>query len=240
MIFERLLSKKRKYFSLLIDPDKHTTESLANTVKQANHVCIDCFLIGGSLVAKSLDKTVDYIKSHSSIPVFLFPGNLMQLSNKADGILLITLISGRNPEYLIGNHVLAAPFLKKSGLEIIPTGYILIESSYTTSVEYISNTKPIPVSKPDIVVATAMAGEMLGLKCIYLEAGSGANSKIPASLIAEVKKNIHIPLIVGGGIRTKQDAAEIYNAGADMVIVGTAVEENIELLNSFAEVFLKY
>ncbi|MBN2763811.1 MAG: phosphoglycerol geranylgeranyltransferase, partial [Bacteroidales bacterium] len=202
MIYNTLLTSPEKKFALLIDPDNHNDESLVKALTIANKTTLDFILVGGSLVSKPIDHTVTVIKKTSSVPVILFPGSLLQLSEKADGILLLALISGRNPDYLIGNHVLAAHFLKKSSLEIIPTGYILIDGKSISSVEYISNTRPIPVEKPDIVVATAMAGEMLGHKMIYLEAGSGADRRVSEKVVAEVRKHIGIPLMVGGGIRT--------------------------------------
>jgi phosphoglycerol geranylgeranyltransferase len=202
MIYNALIANAAKKVALLIDPDNHTDASLIKTLSVARTAAIDFVLVGGSLISKPIDRFVEIIKKESTAPVILFPGSLLQLSEKADGILLLSLISGRNPDYLIGNHVLAAHFLKKSGLEIIPTGYILIDGKSVSSVEYISNTRPIPVEKPDIVVATAMAGEMLGHKLIYLEAGSGADRRVSEGLVANVKKNIGIPLMVGGGIRT--------------------------------------
>ena len=176
------------------------------------------------------------LKQKSKIPIILFPGNVLQITPRADAILLLSLISGRNPEYLIGNHVIAAPILKKTDLEIIPTAYILIENGRTTSVEYMSNTKPIPADKVDLTVATAMAGEMLGHKLVYLEAGSGALETVNTEMIREVRKQINIPLIVGGGIHTPEQISNIYRAGADMVVVGTAIEKDpatlLELLAS--------
>ena len=236
MIYNTLLSNPAKKFALLIDPDNHSENSLIKTLTIANKAGIDFILVGGSLVSKPIDRTVEIIKNTASAPVILFPGSLLQLSEKADGILLLALISGRNPDYLIGNHVLAAHFLKKSGLEIIPTGYILIDGNSVSSVEYISNTRPIPVEKPDIVVATALAGEMLGYKLIYLEAGSGADRRVSERVVAEVKKNIAIPLMVGGGIRTPEDVLNLYKAGADIIVVGTAVEDNPELLEKMVAV----
>ena len=236
MIYNTLLTGPAKKFALLIDPDKHTDISLVKTLSLAGKAAIDFILVGGSLVSGPIDHTVDIIKSASHLPLILFPGSLLQLSEKADGILLLALISGRNPDYLIGNHVLAAHYLKKSGLEIIPTGYILIDGKSVSSVQYISNTRPIPVEKPDIVVATAIAGEMLGHKLIYLEAGSGADRRVSEKVIAEVKKNITIPLMVGGGIRTPEDVLNLYNAGADIVVVGSAAEEDPEILAKMAEV----
>ncbi len=236
MIYNTLLTGPAKKFALLIDPDKHTDISLVKTLSLASKAAIDFILVGGSLVSGPIDHTVDIIKSACRLPLILFPGSLLQLSEKADGILLLALISGRNPDYLIGNHVLAAHYLKKSGLEIIPTGYILIDGKSVSSVQYISNTRPIPVEKPDIVVATAIAGEMLGHKLIYLEAGSGADRRVSEKVVAEVKKNITIPLMVGGGIRTPEDVLNLFNAGAEIVVVGSAAEEDPEILAKMAEV----
>ncbi|HEX2934061.1 MAG TPA: geranylgeranylglyceryl/heptaprenylglyceryl phosphate synthase [Bacteroidales bacterium] len=224
----------KKMLGVLIDPDKYTNEMLNTVMDYAQQTSVSFFLIGGSLVSKNVNDTIHYIKEKSGLPVFLFPGNLLQLCDQADGILLLSLISGRNPEYLIGNHIHAAPFLGKSGMEIISTGYMLIDTGKRTSVEYISNTFPIPNNKPDIAVATAMAGEMLGMKLIYLEGGSGAQEPVNAKIISEVKNNISIPLIVGGGIQTASQASEIINAGADCIIVGNAIESNPKLLFDIA------
>jgi phosphoglycerol geranylgeranyltransferase len=236
MIYNTLLSNPAKKFALLIDPDKHNDNSLIKTLTIANKTAIDFILVGGSLVSKPIDHTVETIKKTSPIPVILFPGSLLQLSEKADGILLLSLISGRNPDYLIGDHVLAAHYLKKSGLEIIPTGYILIDGKSVSSVEYISNTRPIPVEKSDIVIATAMAGEMMGHKLIYLEAGSGADRRVSERVVNEVKKNISIPLMVGGGIRTPEDVMNLFKAGADVIVVGSAVEKDPGILKKLVAV----
>jgi len=227
--------KKRRLFSLQVDPDKHNSESLVTIARYANSYAIDFLLVGGSLVSTPIDETIRILKSETDLPVIIFPGNILQISNLADGILLLCLISGRNPEYLIGNHVVAAPLLKQSGLEIIPTGYILIENGRSTSVEYISNTKPIPADKTDLAVATAMAGEMLGHRLLYLEAGSGAIEPVKTNLIAEVKKNIQIPLIVGGGIQQPEQIRKIYLAGADIIVVGTALENNADKIPVLAD-----
>ena len=237
MIYADILSKlkTRKLFAILVDPDKHDEESLRQLASLANDRVVDFILVGGSLVLGSVDETVHALKGKTNLPIVLFPGNVLQISPNADGILFLSLISGRNPEFLIGNHVIAAPVLKKIDLEIIPTGYILIENGRTTAVEYISNTKPIPADKIDLVVATAMAGEMLGHKMIYLEAGSGALEPVNTSMIREVKKSIGIPLIVGGGIHTAEQVRQIYDAGADIIVVGSVVEENTEEFTSLLE-----
>lgn len=228
-LFDRLC-KHGKKFALLIDPDKYSVPALMAILYSADELKIDIILVGGSLVSDRIDSVLEIIKKNTNIPVLLFPGSLMQLSKKADAILLLSLISGRNPDYLIGNHVLAAPYLKNSGLEIIPTGYILVGEGNVSSVEYISNTRPIPSDKTDLVVATAIAGELLGNKFIYLESGSGASQPIKPELIREVKRNISVPLIVGGGIRNPDHATAISEAGADIIVVGNAVEKNMDLL----------
>lgn len=231
MIYNSILNKAaEKKIAVLIDPDKSNEKSLENTLK----VCKDCnvnfILTGGSLVSQPIDSFIEKIKELSSLPVVLFPGSLFQISKNADAILLLSLISGRNPEYLIGNHVIASKVLKESKLEVIPVGYMLIESGKTTSVQYISNTTPIPSEKTDVAVATAMAGEMLGLKIIYLEAGSGASQHVPEQMISAVKSCINIPLIVGGGIRSREHLDSVFNAGADLVVIGNSLENNPENL----------
>ena len=232
MLYNLILQKfgKEKMVALLIDPDNHDTESLENIVNIANLASIDFILIGGSIITKSFNDKIKIIKDKTTLPVFLFPGNLLHLCNHADGILLLSLISGRNPELLIGNHVVAAPFLKNSGMEIIPTSYILVNTGTCTSVEYMSNTQPIPFNKPEIAAATAMAGEMLGHKLTYLEGGSGAEQTINRQLISEVKKNTSIPLIVGGGIRTSSQSRQIFQAGADIIVIGTVAEESPDMV----------
>lgn len=232
MLYELIKQKfgKEKMVALLIDPDNHDTESLENIVNISNLSGIDFIMVGGSIITKSFNDKIQIIKAKTSMPVVLFPGNLLQLCNHADGILLLSLISGRNPELLIGNHVIAAPFLKNSGMEIIPTSYILVNTGNCTSVEYISHTQPIPANKSEIAVATAMAGEMLGHKLTYLEGGSGAEQTINKHLIAEVKKNISIPLIVGGGIRTAIQTRQIFEAGADIIVIGTVAEESPDMI----------
>jgi phosphoglycerol geranylgeranyltransferase len=237
MIYESIVSGtgKVKKLALLIDPDVTGPENLGLLLHNAERAGVSLILAGGSLVTRPVDPLLRKIKELSSIPVLLFPGNPNQLSNLADGLLLLSLISGRNPEFLIGNHVVAAHFLKNSSLEIIPTGYMLVENGRTSSAEYISNTRPIPRDKPDLAVCTAMAGEMLGLKLIYMEGGSGAKCLIPPEIISAVKKNIGIPLLVGGGIQSAADLKKIFDSGADIAVVGTAVEQNPAILSEFAE-----
>lgn len=210
----------------LIDPDKWNREDIADQVGVANELGVDLIFVGGSLIFKPVDLLIDFVKEHTRIPVVLFPGSPLQISAKADATLFLSLISGRNPEYLIGNHVIAAPFLKESGLEVIPTGYVLIDGGFQTSVSYMSNTLPIPADKADIVLATALAGEMLGLKVIYLDAGSGARNPVSSRVISTVASQISLPLMVGGGIRTAHEARSAYQAGADILVVGNAAENS--------------
>lgn len=232
-----LHSSKKRRLAILIDPDKTDEKLLNRIVEQCLLHPVDCFLVGGSIImGDSFNKTIMYLKSHSQIPVYIFPGNMMQVSDKADGILLLSLISGRNPDFLIGQHVLAAPKIKKANIDVLPTGYILIDSGSSTSVEYMSNTFPIPSDKPEIAVCTAMAGEQLGMKAIYLEAGSGAQNKVNAKMIAAVKSNVSCLLMVGGGIKTPEDANEAFEAGANVVVVGTAIEKNINLIEAFVKI----
>ena len=220
----------KKLFALLIDPDKYSNKKLIQVIDSANKSKVDLILVGGSLISNSIDETTRIIKENTDIPVILFPGNVLQITSRADAILLLSLISGRNPDLLIGNHVIAASNIKQSKLDVIPTGYILVDGGNITSVEYMSNTKPIPSDKTDIAVATAMAGEMLGLKTIYLEAGSGANNSLKIEMIKKVKQNINVPLIVGGGLNTPEDIKNTIKAGADIVVIGTAIENDISIL----------
>lgn len=243
MILESILDKKKankKVFCVLIDPDKFPEENILKIITAMETAAPDLILVGGSLVTKKTESTVDVLKKHLSIPVLLFPGSLLQLTTNADGILFISLISGRNPELLIGNHVASAPVIRSSGMEVISTGYILIDGGTTTSVEYMSQTKPIPALKTDIAVATAMAGEMLGQKLIYLEGGSGALNPVPVEMIEAVKQNISIPLIVGGGLNTKEKVKAACDAGADIIVVGNAFEKDLSLLKEFKEIVSAY
>ena len=226
----------KKSVALLLDPDKATGSSLENLLKIAEECRTDYILAGGSITFNSVENLIDSVRMMTSIPVVLFPGNLLQLTHKADAILLLSLISGRNPELLIGNHVIAAPYLKDVKEKLISVGYILVNCGNKTSVEYISQTEAIPCDKPEIVMATALAGEMLGMKMIYLEAGSGAPSPVPVSVIRSVRDNITIPVAVGGGIRTEDEVEEIFCAGADMIILGNGCEEKPGLLREACKI----
>jgi len=231
--YEQLKDRSKKRVALLVDPDGYDNKRLEELIEKINLYPPDLLLVGGSILFKPIEITITALKLGTRLPVFIFPGNLHQLSDRADGILFLSLISGRNPEFLIGNHVLAAPHLGRSGIEVIPTGYMLIGNGKTTSVEYMSNTSPIPGDKPDIAVATAMAGEMLGLKSLYLEAGSGASHSVEPGIISSIRKSISLPMIVGGGIRSTETALELYNAGADMIVVGNALEKDPDLIKDF-------
>ena len=235
-IYDKFQDKSRKKLAVLIDPDKPTDAQIISIIDKAKAADVDFFFVGGSLlITDSLDHCIKLIKEHCDIPVLIFPGNSLQISKYCDGFLLLSLISGRNPEMLIGRHVIAAPYLKLYGNEIIPTGYMLIDSGKATSVTYMSDTTPIPHDKDDIAMCTAIAGEMLGLKLIYLEAGSGALMPVSTSMISKVSQMIKIPLIVGGGIKTPEMAADAVKAGADVIVIGTAFEKEPEMLKKFAE-----
>ena len=224
-----------KKLAVLIDPDRARMSRLEQIIDISVHCRVDYFFIGGSLlVHPQLDHCLKLIRQKCQIPLILFPGNTFQLSHHADAILFLSLISGRNPELLIGQHVIAAPYLKHSPLEVIATGYMLIDGGVTTSVQYMSNTIPIPSNKTDIAASTAMAAEMLGLKMIFMDAGSGALRPVTAEMIAAVRSQVSIPLIVGGGIRTPEKVMENLAAGADVIVVGNAFENDPTLMMEMA------
>lgn len=227
----------KKSIAVLVDPDKAEDPSrLHHLINLASENCVDYFFVGGSLVTSAnLSEVVRKIKENVTIPVVLFPGNVMQVDASADALLFLSLISGRNPELLIGQHVVAAPILKNTRLEVIPTGYMLINSGKITSVAYISNTMPIPDDKYSLAASTALAGQMLGLQVVYIDAGSGAEREISPRMIAAVRKTISIPLIVGGGINSARKAIAALEAGADMIVVGNALEKDPDLLTEVAE-----
>jgi phosphoglycerol geranylgeranyltransferase len=233
-IYSSLLLKKRnrrKSFALLIDPDKVDAAATATIVELAVNARVDYLFVGGSLViSHHLDQVVQQIKSLCKIPIILFPGTPSQVSAYADALLYLSLISGRNPELLIGQHVISAPAVRKSGLEIISTGYMVIDGGAPTTVSYISNAWPIPADKNEIALCTAMAGEMLGMKLIYMDAGSGARRPISTDMIETVSENIEIPLLIGGGIQNPEKVYLNAKAGADLIVVGNAVEKDASLL----------
>jgi putative glycerol-1-phosphate prenyltransferase len=233
-VFEQIQAnhnRGKKMMAMLIDPDKQEVTQLLQLIEKANVHGLDYFFIGGSLLYKDhLNETLDLIKSHSNIPTVLFPGSVMQVNPKADALLFISLISGRNPELLIGTHVIAAPYLRQSGIETIATGYMLIESGRMTTAHYVSGSMPIPSNKPEIAACTAMAGEMLGLKIMYLDGGSGADVPVSAAMIQEVRKSVSTPIIVGGGIKTVHDVRTALDAGADIIVVGNSLETQPNLL----------
>lgn len=227
--------KGKKSFAVLIDPDKVDHEKLELLIRLSLKAKVDYFLVGGSLVISNyLDECIQFIKHNCSIPVLLFPGSSSQVSKYADALLYLSLISGRNPELLIGQHVVSAPAIKKSGLEIISTGYMVIDGGAPTTVSYISNATPLPADKNEIAMCTAMAGEMLGMKLIYMDAGSGAKIPITESMIELVAKNIEVPLIIGGGIKDPEKAYLNCKAGADVIVVGNAIEKDESLITEIA------
>ncbi len=229
-------SGSKKSIALLIDPDDLDQLDLTRLLNNAIENKVEFIFVGGSLITSDkLADLVEYIKSYTNIPCVLFPGNAMHVDLNADAILFLSLISGRNPELLIGQHVLAAPLLKKSDIEVIPTGYMLVNSGKPTSVSYISNSQPIPNDKPSIAASTAMAGEMLGFQVIYMDAGSGADEPISTRVIRAVRKNIECPLIVGGGINSVAKAKTAFDAGADVLVLGNGVQKNLALLNEVSE-----
>ncbi|MBP8850231.1 MAG: geranylgeranylglyceryl/heptaprenylglyceryl phosphate synthase [Breznakibacter sp.] len=243
MILDSIKEKQRlgkKMIALLIDPDRTKGGDLDSLIERIQLFLPDFILVGGSLLTEDVSPVYQQLKRSLSIPLVTFPGSVNQVSNLADGILFLSLISGRNPELLIGNHVVAAPLLRKSGVEIISTGYVLVDGGVVTSVQYMSNTTPVPCNKLDIASATALAGEYLGMKLIYLEAGSGAKNPVSKEMIAAVKSTISIPLMVGGGVNTPQKLSDAFEAGADVVVVGTAIEKSPELLNEFIAVVERY
>jgi len=226
----------KKQFAVLVDPDKPSDKEIIRIAENAQKSSVDYFFVGGSLLtSNNLDICIKLLKEHSNIPVVLFPGNTLQMSNKADAFLFLSLISGRNAEMLIGRHVIAAPYLKLSGLEVISAGYMLIDSGKPTTVSYMSNSVPIPSDKIDVATCTAMAGEMLGLKMIFMDAGSGALRPISKDMITIVKQSISIPLIIGGGINSPEKALENVKAGADIIVVGNSIEKDNSLIAAIAD-----
>ncbi|WP_125722223.1 geranylgeranylglyceryl/heptaprenylglyceryl phosphate synthase [Flavobacterium ustbae] len=220
-------SNGQKLLAVLLDPDKIVLENLKHLIDKINQSPATHIFVGGSIVQNNiLEELISQLKQKTSLPVLLFPGDPSQISPKADGILFLSLLSGRNPDYLIEYQVQAAPILKKTNLEVISTGYILIESGNETAVARVSKTKPLSRENLDLVLATAQAGEMLGNQLIYLEAGSGARQPVPAEMIKLISQNVEIPIIVGGGIVDLYGIEKAYSAGADLVVIGTAFEND--------------
>ena len=224
----------QKSVIVLIDPDK-VTESDLDLLLSYDNVPF-CWFVGGSLLfEEKFESTITYLKQRSKNPVIIFPGNNLQISKNADALLFLSLLSGRNPEYLIGQQVIAAPKIKQAGIESIPTGYILIDGGRETAVSYISNTKPIPRDKPELALATAMAAELLGKKLLYVEAGSGAQQSVPSETVELIKSQVDLPLIIGGGVRDLNGIQSLFDAGADHVVIGNHLEESPDFLFEIGE-----
>jgi phosphoglycerol geranylgeranyltransferase len=238
-VYETILKRKssgRKQLAVLVDPDKAHGDDLKRIGELAMKSEVDYFFVGGSLLTTgNMQECVKGLKRNSDIPVVIFPGSVQQLTPEADAVLFLSLISGRNPEMLIGQQVTAAPIVKQLRIESISTGYILIESGNHTTVQYISNTTPIPADKHDIAAYTALAGELLGMKLIFAEAGSGALNPVSEAMIEKMRLEISIPLITGGGIRTPEKAVANCKAGADLIVVGNSIEKDVTLIQRMAE-----
>lgn len=238
-IYSQIIIDKKnniRRLAILLDPDKIDFDTLPNLLHDSILNKIGYIFVGGSLITKfQLTDLVCFIKKYCDIPVILFPGNSLHIEEEADAILLLSLISGRNPEYLIGQHVIAAPILKNSGLEVLSTGYILVDSGQQTTVSYISNTTPIPNNKPEIATCTALAGEMIGMKLIYLDGGSGAKNPVSFEMISQVKAAVELPIIVGGGINTIEKAENALNAGADIIVIGNKIETDPDFISEIGK-----
>ena len=222
----------RKLLAVLMDPDVYREEAQIRFMADlCNAHRVDLILVGGSLIAGGdLGGLIAHLRRCCALPIILFPGSNMYFDPSADALLFLSLISGRNPEYLIGQHVVAAPFVRSSRLEVIPTGYILVGEEASTTVAYISQTMPIPRAKSDVAACTAMAGEMLGMRIIYLDAGSGAQDPVPKEMISVVREKIDLPLWVGGGINSPEKAAAAWDAGADLIVLGNGLQDDPRLL----------
>jgi phosphoglycerol geranylgeranyltransferase len=229
------LNSSRPLLAVLVDPDKFNPE----LIKLSANNKVACFLVGGSgLKNNNVSQVVAAIKKISKIPVILFPGDESQLTKKADGLLLLSLLSGRNPEYLIEKHITAAPIIKKMKLQYLSTAYLLINGGKPSTTQKVTKTKPLDSGNISYIKNTCIAGEQLGFKAIYLEAGSGAKNNISATIVKQIKQNVSIPVIVGGGIDSKVKARKLIKAGADMIVVGNALEKNIQLINEISKAFI--
>lgn len=235
-----LRQKRQKGFAVLVDPDSVSLEQIEQVAYQCNDANVDFVFIGGSLMTSNhLNQCIKRFKQSSDIPVSLFPGSPSQVSKEADALLYLSLISGRNPELLIGAHVVSAPVVKESGLEIISTGYIVVDGGAPTTVSYMSHSAPVPHDKNDIALCTAMAGEFQGKNIIYMDAGSGAQNPISESMIKAVADNVSLPLVVGGGILTPEKAYNNCKAGADVIVVGNAIEKDAHLIKEMSDAIHK-
>ena len=235
LTLKQTVAKNGAGFIVLIDPDKKNDKKIIEIVENANLNGADAIFVGGSIMMDSFyNERVKKIKSISNIPVILFPGGVNQVSKYFDAILFMSLLSGRNPHYLIGEQVLAAPIIKDIGIETIPTAYLLIDGGSSTSVEYISGTKPLPPSRPDLLIGHALAAQFFGMKMIYLECGSGAKKRIPNETLNAVSDEVAIDIIVGGGIKTPEDAGQLVNSGASFVVIGSAIENSKGVISDFA------
>ncbi len=233
-----VVKKKGAGYFVLIDPDQKNHSNIEDVVKTANDSEVDALLVGGSLMmdAGNHDR-VAQIKKNAEMPVIFFPGGVTQLNGYYDAMFFMSILSGRNPHYLIGEQAIAAPIVKDIGIETIPMGYLLLDGGTTTTVEFMSSTNPIPMDRPDITVAHALAAQYLGMKIVYLEAGSGAKIPVSVETIEAVNSQIEIPIIVGGGIKTPKDAEERVNAGASFIVTGTVTEqsESWSLMKDFSD-----
>ena len=239
-VLNYLLSVKKKKgagYIVLIDPDKNSENNLEEKISKINNSGVDAIFVGGSLILdNNCEKRVELIKSISKVPVIFFPGGISQLNKHYDAMLFMSILSGRNSHYLIGEQVIAAPIVKDLGIEVIPTGYLLVDGGNNSSVQFMSGSNPIPIEKPDILIAHALAAQYLGKKLVYLESGSGAKNSIPNNLLKAVTKYIDVPIIVGGGIKSPESANEKVLAGASFVVIGSILEgNNTNIINEFAD-----
>jgi len=243
-IYKNLIQKKKngiKSFAILIDPDhSFSPHKVKRIIKKAVKFNADLFFVGGSYFLQNhIEECIKLINQNCKIPVILFPGNISHVNFNADAILFLSLISGRNPDYLIGQHVIAAPELKNRGVEVISTGYILVDGGRPSTVSYITFSNPIPQDQPGLIAATALAGEMLGMKLIYLEAGSGAEKPVSGEIIRHVSEIVTSPLLVGGGINTVATAQKAIKAGADLIVVGNKIDESPDFISEISNVIRK-
>ena len=236
LVYDQIVLKYKaneRQLAFLIDPDKFQLSQITELRLLLKKVRPDLLLVGGSLISVDTNHFISELKKHINLPIILYPGSSSQICKEADAILFLSLLSGRNPEFLISHHVTAAPLIKANNIEAISTGYILVDGGCSTSVQYISQTQPIPATKSDIAVATALAGQYMGMKMIYMDAGSGAQNPISKSMVSAVKAQIDIPLMIGGGLRTVETIKQACKAGADIIVVGNALEQDLALLTDF-------